>query len=99
MTYFPTRSFCWLHLMFLVPNICLQLSAVNNHVVRMHQVSQLSGLTVLSLANNSIVSVEGVEHLQHLTWLDLSNNSIKVSEWENLSNNSIKVNGWGNLKP
>jgi len=53
-----------------------QLSARNNRLLRMFQVSKLSHLKILDLAGNYIVTMEGLKELKLLTWLSLSNNSI-----------------------
>lgn len=65
---------------------CIEkLSACNNQLLRMFQVSKLNHLKILNLSGNNVVTMEGLKELKLLTWLSLSNNKIKAIE--NLSQN------------
>ncbi len=59
-------------------SLFFQLSARNNRLLRMFQVSKLSHLKILNLAGNSVVTMEGLKELKLLTWLSLASNNIKV---------------------
>ena len=54
-----------------------QLSACNNELIRMSQVSKLNHLKILNLSNNNIEFMDGLKELKLLSWLGLANNKIK----------------------